>query len=145
MHDYNDAAGIFRSLKNPLRKRCMYPRKSYYLAALWNLFGRGAWILSISVGFFSDFEYDYIRTSVAVVEICRRFVWNFFRIENEHLNNCGAFRATKDIELPFTFIRSDEVDFLVQSDIRSDSGQSDQESGNDESEGGDNTNLVTTI
>lgn len=27
----------------------------------------------------------------------RRFVWNFFRLENEHLNNCGKFRAVRDI------------------------------------------------
>jgi hypothetical protein len=28
-------------------------------------------------------------------------MWNFFRLENEHLNNCGHFRAIKDIPLPF--------------------------------------------
>ncbi|VEL30800.1 unnamed protein product [Protopolystoma xenopodis] len=26
-----------------------------------------------------------------------RFIWNFFRLENEHLNNCGEFRAVRDI------------------------------------------------
>jgi len=30
-----------------------------------------------------------------------RWNWNFFRLENEHLNNCGQFRAIKDIPLPF--------------------------------------------
>lgn len=29
----------------------------------------------------------------------RRFVWNFFRLENEHLNNCGRFRAVRDISV----------------------------------------------
>ena len=29
----------------------------------------------------------------------RRFVWNFFRLENEHLNNCGQFRAVRDISI----------------------------------------------
>ncbi len=29
----------------------------------------------------------------------RRFVWNFFRLENEHLNNCGEFRAVRDISV----------------------------------------------
>lgn len=24
-------------------------------------------------------------------------MWNFFRLENEHLNNCGKFRAVRDI------------------------------------------------
>nr|VZI37394.1 unnamed protein product [Spirometra erinaceieuropaei] len=27
----------------------------------------------------------------------RRVIWNFFRLENEHLNNCGNFRAVRDI------------------------------------------------
>lgn len=29
----------------------------------------------------------------------RRFIWNFFRLENEHLNNCGEFRAVRDISI----------------------------------------------
>ena len=29
----------------------------------------------------------------------RRFIWNFFRVENEHLNNCGQFRAVRDISV----------------------------------------------
>lgn len=28
-----------------------------------------------------------------------RFIWNFFRLENEHLNNCGEFRAVRDISI----------------------------------------------
>jgi len=35
------------------------------------------------------------------VSECRRFQWSFIRLENEHVNNCGKFRATKDIPLPF--------------------------------------------
>ncbi len=31
--------------------------------------------------------------------INRRFIWNFFRLENEHLNNCGQFRAVRDISI----------------------------------------------
>lgn len=33
------------------------------------------------------------------VIVFRRFVWNFFRLENEHLNNCGKFRAVRDISV----------------------------------------------
>lgn len=33
------------------------------------------------------------------LKFCRRFVWNFFRLENEHLNNCGKFRAVRDISV----------------------------------------------
>jgi hypothetical protein len=45
---------------------------------------------------------------VAVGELYRRFEWNFFRMENEHLNNCGQFRAIKDIPLPFTHSMGDD-------------------------------------
>ena len=38
-------------------------------------------------------------TLFAFLEIVRRFIWNFFRLENEHLNNCGEFRAVRDIYL----------------------------------------------
>jgi len=33
------------------------------------------------------------------VDVVRRFVWNFFRLENEHLNNCGQFRVVRDISI----------------------------------------------
>lgn len=36
---------------------------------------------------------------VSILEVFRRFVWNFFRLENEHLNNCGKFRAVRDISV----------------------------------------------
>lgn len=36
---------------------------------------------------------------LAPLEIFRRFIWNFFRLENEHLNNCGEFRAVRDISI----------------------------------------------
>ena len=38
-------------------------------------------------------------TLFAFLELVRRFIWNFFRLENEHLNNCGEFRAVRDISL----------------------------------------------
>ena len=40
-----------------------------------------------------------------------RIQWNVFRLENEHVNNCGMFRATKDIPLPYAVINPQrEVD-----------------------------------
>lgn len=36
---------------------------------------------------------------MASLEVFRRFIWNFFRLENEHLNNCGQFRAVRDISI----------------------------------------------
>ena len=39
------------------------------------------------------------KTTSLTLEIYRRFCWNFFRLENEHLNNCGDFRAVRDISI----------------------------------------------
>ena len=33
------------------------------------------------------------------IVIFRRFIWNFLCLENEHLNNCGQFRAVRDISI----------------------------------------------
>lgn len=40
-----------------------------------------------------------VNTVQSSLEIWRRFCWNFFRLENEHLNNCGEFRAVRDISI----------------------------------------------
>ena len=43
---------------------------------------------------------DYNHTcDSGLLFFCRRFIWNFFRLENEHLNNCGKFRAVRDISI----------------------------------------------
>ena len=42
---------------------------------------------------------DIVTTGLGFLEVFRRFVWNFFRLENEHLNNCGQFRAVRDISI----------------------------------------------
>jgi hypothetical protein len=38
---------------------------------------------------------------VAFSEVCRRGMWTLFRVENEHCNNVGRFRASRDVPLPY--------------------------------------------
>lgn len=38
---------------------------------------------------------------VAVAEVVRRFIWVFFRMENEHSTNMTLFRASRDSPLPY--------------------------------------------
>jgi xenotropic and polytropic retrovirus receptor 1 len=52
---------------------------------------------------------------MAILEIFRRFVWNFFRLENEHLNNCGQFRAVRDISIA-PIDSSDQITILKMMD-----------------------------
>lgn len=44
-------------------------------------------------------EGDVMMTILSPLEVFRRFIWNYFRLENEHLNNCGKFRAVRDISV----------------------------------------------
>ncbi len=62
---------------------------------------RSLWTLNIFLGDRGGFLIDsnILGTVFAVLEVFRRFVWNFFRVENEHLNNAGAFRAVRDISI----------------------------------------------
>lgn len=69
----------------------------YYFAIAMDLVLRFAWALSF---YLTDNQFvsgDLMTSVLAPLEVFRRFIWNFFRLENEHLNNCGKFRAVRDI------------------------------------------------
>lgn len=61
-------------------------------------------------------ESDIIFSLLAPLEVFRRFIWNYFRLENEHLNNCGNFRAVRDISVAPITGSSDEVMILKMMD-----------------------------
>ena len=85
-----------------LRDQIIYPSKFYYYAAsLSNILFRYVWIITVFIQFRTRAaEYaDVIGFIFGLVEIFRRFIWNYFRLENEHLNNCGEFRAVRDISI----------------------------------------------
>jgi hypothetical protein len=61
---------------------------------------RFAWLAKYFIGVNTNSQLSQIlQTVFAFLELVRRFVWNFFRLENEHLNNCGEFRAVREISL----------------------------------------------
>ncbi|XP_056599421.1 xenotropic and polytropic retrovirus receptor 1 homolog [Triplophysa dalaica] len=85
-----------------LREEIVYPQKAYYYCAIVeDIILRFAWIIPLSLGFMNSYPniLDILATILAPLEVFRRFVWNFFRLENEHLNNCGEFRAVRDISV----------------------------------------------
>ncbi|ESP04786.1 hypothetical protein LOTGIDRAFT_184750, partial [Lottia gigantea] len=83
-----------------LREEIVYAFKAYYYFAIVEDFIlRFAWSLTVSVGEGLLFHNEILTTLLASFEVFRRFVWNFFRLENEHLNNCGQFRAVRDISI----------------------------------------------
>uniref|UniRef100_A0A2P2MDC6 Uncharacterized protein MANES_01G101600 n=1 Tax=Rhizophora mucronata TaxID=61149 RepID=A0A2P2MDC6_RHIMU len=100
-----------RHSKNPwLRDKLVIPHKSvYYSAMVLNIVLRLAWMQTV-LGF-RDAPFLHRTALVGIVaslEIIRRGIWNFFRLENEHLNNVGKYRAFKSVPLPFYYNDEDK-------------------------------------
>lgn len=60
---------------------------------------RFGWTVSMSLVEAGYVEADIMLTVLSPLEVFRRFMWNYFRLENEHINNCGKFRAVRDISV----------------------------------------------
>ncbi|XP_022106276.1 xenotropic and polytropic retrovirus receptor 1 homolog [Acanthaster planci] len=89
-----------KSVENKLlRKEIVYWDKYYYFAMMEDFILRFIWTVSISLALLDVVHAELLRSILAPLEVFRRFVWNFFRLENEHLNNCGQFRAVRDISI----------------------------------------------
>ncbi|PNF32044.1 Xenotropic and polytropic retrovirus receptor 1 [Cryptotermes secundus] len=83
-----------------LREETVYSSTSfYYFAIVEDLVLRFAWAYSYILTEADYISGDLMTSIISPLEVFRRFVWNFFRLENEHINNCGKFRAVRDISV----------------------------------------------
>eukprot|EP00736_Rhodelphis_marinus_P008273 Rmarinus@m.8868 len=113
----------------------------YYFAMVSNACLRILWIFTISPHSFSVYwHHDFVFFFVSCLEVFRRMQWAIFRVENEHLNNCGKFRVVREIPLSLLSLagvrattefyrrpslRDDtDVESDVESDVRSDTNGS---------------------
>ncbi|XWS27549.1 hypothetical protein CRYUN_Cryun26dG0125500 [Craigia yunnanensis] len=86
-----------------LRDKLLIPYKSVYFGAMiLNVLLRFAWLQTV-LNLNLSLHKEKLTAIVAILEIIRRGIWNFFRLENEHLNNVGKFRAFKSVPLPFNY------------------------------------------
>ncbi|XP_050331542.1 xenotropic and polytropic retrovirus receptor 1 homolog [Bactrocera neohumeralis] len=92
--------GVFKKFSGEnifLRDQILYPAGFYYFAIIENFFSRIFWALKLYIyqqGYMTVFHSNSIASGL---EMFRRYVWNYFRLENEHLFNAGKFRAVRDI------------------------------------------------
>lgn len=101
--------------KNPwLRDELIIKQKTvYFLSMALNFVLRLAWVQSVmhlkmTGPGYRETPGDKVTGFVlASLEVIRRGHWNFYRLENEHLNNVGKFRAVKTVPLPFREVDSD--------------------------------------
>ncbi|XP_077213672.1 phosphate transporter PHO1 homolog 3-like isoform X2 [Tasmannia lanceolata] len=100
-----------RSKNRWLRDKLLVPHKSVYFAAMvLDVLLRFAWVQSV-LGFELSFLHKNVTIAiVSCLEILRRGIWNFFRLENEHLNNVGKYRAFKSVPLPFNYDEDEDKD-----------------------------------
>ncbi|KAF3625349.1 Phosphate transporter PHO1-2 [Capsicum annuum] len=91
-----------------LRDELILKNKSIYYASIaLNLVLRVAWVETVMHFNFGLFESRLLDFTLASLEVIRRGHWNFYRLEHEHLNNVGKFRAVKAVPLPFRETDSD--------------------------------------
>ena len=91
-----------------LRETRMYSRQwLYYFAALVDLFLRFFWISTIlpAVGAVNNpisvIRLEWVGSVAPGLELMRRTIWSFVRLENEHLNNTAGYRRVTSIPLHF--------------------------------------------
>ncbi|XP_062109369.1 phosphate transporter PHO1 [Humulus lupulus] len=98
-----------RKSKNAwLRDDLILKNKSvYYVSMGLNIVLRVAWVETVMGFRIGAVESRLVDFLLASLEVIRRGHWNFYRIENEHLNNVGKYRAVKTVPLPFRETDSD--------------------------------------
>ncbi|OIW21325.1 hypothetical protein TanjilG_32138 [Lupinus angustifolius] len=89
--------------QNPwLRDDLILKNKGIYFASMaLNVVLRVTWVLTVMRFKVGHVQSRLLEFLFASLEVIRRGHWNFYRLENEHLNNVGRFRAVKTVPLPF--------------------------------------------
>ncbi|KAF9262261.1 EXS-domain-containing protein, partial [Marasmius fiardii PR-910] len=96
------------SLLNPhgrypfLRSEILYTSHVplYYVAMIINVLIRFVWVIYIPLaGPSSIYLSQFIA---ALLEALRRWQWNFYRLENEHVGNMDQYRVTREVPLPYS-------------------------------------------
>ncbi|XP_036344767.1 xenotropic and polytropic retrovirus receptor 1 homolog [Rhagoletis pomonella] len=92
--------GVFKKFSGEnifLRDQLLYPASFYYFAIIENFFCRIFWALKLYIYQRNYVTVFHCNTIASALEMFRRYIWNYFRLENEHLFNAGKFRAVRDI------------------------------------------------
>ncbi|KAG5591937.1 hypothetical protein H5410_042451 [Solanum commersonii] len=87
----------------------LHHKTAYYIAMILEVLLRFVWLQVVLSFGMRPLRGKVITSTFASLEILRRGIWNFFRLENEHLNNVGEYRAFKSLPLPF-ITDDDKVD-----------------------------------
>jgi hypothetical protein len=90
------------SAKRPFLRKHLGFKQSwpYYVAMFVDPIIRADWFFYIVYA--NQLQHSALLSfMLALAEVFRRFIWCFFRMENEHIGNVGANRAYRDLPLPY--------------------------------------------
>ncbi|KAK7268837.1 hypothetical protein RIF29_21546 [Crotalaria pallida] len=102
--------GFFtRNSRNPLLRDDLILKNNsvYYMSMAFNVILRVTWVETVMHFKVGPVQSRLLEFLLASLEVIRRGHWNFYRLENEHLNNVGRYRAVKTVPLPFRETDSD--------------------------------------
>ncbi|KIP07309.1 hypothetical protein PHLGIDRAFT_42215, partial [Phlebiopsis gigantea 11061_1 CR5-6] len=88
----------------------------YYLAIITNVLIRFVWVIYIPQ---NGLAFPLRAFIAAILEMFRRWQWNFYRLENEHLGNVDQYRVTREVPLPYTFDDHSHETDIDEDDARS--------------------------
>lgn len=70
----------------------------YYVAMVTNVLIRFVWVIYL---FGSPSTLPLRAFIAAVLELFRRWLWNFIRLENEHIGNADTYKIVRELPLPY--------------------------------------------
>ena len=102
VHDWGLSKGRMNILTKDIdTKLIIFPRAFYFFAITTDILARIAWLpIFISIEIYA-MKIPYAFYVLGLIELFRRFQWNFIRVEMEHVHNCERNKATSDVTLPF--------------------------------------------
>lgn len=105
--------GLWRGGRNHfLRKELIFKKRWYFVAMILNIVLRLTWVILLVVNIMISANTTvkfWITIFFGGLELFRRFIWNVFRVENEHLNNCENYRVVRDVPLPFEEVSEKQI------------------------------------
>lgn len=113
----------FLQTKDLLRLKLAYPKKRvYYLAMALNVVLRLSWVITLSPSILSTtLSKNVVGLATTILESFRSTVWNFFKVENDHLKYQGNFNFINSYSFPYDFeidMSNPEVRMNVASQVR---------------------------
>lgn len=113
----------FLQTKDGLRSKLAYPkRRYYYFAVVFNLVLRLAWVVNLSPAVLTTtLSKNVIGLVLIILESLRSTVWNFFKIEFDHLKYQGNFNFINSYTFPYDFeldMSNADVRAAVQAQVR---------------------------